>query len=78
MSGVSNTRTHIRLVTTPPKQTPDADETLVEANCVPAAVLHFGTRSTVAELAVTTVLKNEYVAQLSSPEAAVLEASKYR
>lgn len=73
------TNSHIfHSVTTPPKLTLNSDETLVEANCVPAAVLHFGALSAETAAAATTVLKSEYVAQLSSPEAAVLAATAYR
>lgn len=62
-------------VITPPKQILDVETTLVEANCVPTAVLHYGR---LTDAATTAVLRPEFVAQLTTPAAAVLEASKYR
>lgn len=62
-------------VTTPPKQILAADARLVELQCVPTALLHFGT---VADTTVTSFLKPECAAKLSSPSAAVMEAAKFR
>lgn len=53
------------------------DETLVEANCVPAAVLHFGRGGSVVETN-QQILRAEVAEQLSSPAAAVQEAMRYR
>lgn len=67
----------IPAVTTPPKRLLLDEETLVEANCVPAAVLHFGRGSSVVETN-QQILRADIAEQLSSPAAAVQEAMKYR
>lgn len=63
-----------QIVTIPPKTIIPTDKTLVEADCVPTAILHFGTDENVSG----DILKAEYLEKLTTPDGAVLAASRSR
>lgn len=66
---------HAHTDTTPPKQLLAKDDRLIEIQCVPSALLHFGVTDSDGK---GKFLKDEYANRLSSPSAALLAASKSR
>lgn len=63
------------LYITPPKTVLDKDSRLVENHCVPMALLHFGTDESSSN---TNLLRDEFLAKISTHKAAVWAASKSR
>jgi len=64
------------LYITPPKNILDKNSCLVENHCVPMALLHFGTNETCDVN--TNLLKDEFLAKISTHKAAIWAASKSR
>lgn len=63
----------IILVTTPPKNILPKTSRLFEVNCVPSAVLHFGTNDKC-----DAILREDIRAKVSSPDASLSLALKER
>lgn len=60
---------------TPPKNILDKNTCLVENHCVPMALLHFGTNESCDS---TNLLRDEFLAKMSTHKAAIWAASKSR
>lgn len=75
---LANENLDFHLFTIPPKKLLPNEVTLLEANCIPNAVLHFGVNETDALPTLVSYLKNEHLLQLTSPEGAFYIASKSR
>lgn len=65
------------LFTIPPKRILPKDKNLLEVDCVPTAVLHFGTDDQ-PQNENQTFLKEEILTKLTSPDGALLSATKSR
>lgn len=63
-------------VTIPPKTILDLDKTLLELDFVPNALVHFSLED--ETLSDTKVIRDEFLKQLTCPEAAIYAANKFR
>lgn len=68
------TNLHISDIT-PPKNVLDKNTCLVENHCVPMALLHFGTNESCDN---TNLLREEFLAKISTHKAAIWAATKSR
>ncbi|XP_055842826.1 tether containing UBX domain for GLUT4 [Episyrphus balteatus] len=75
---LTNEDLDFHLFTVPPKKLLPHDKTLLEVNCIPNAVLHFGVNECDALPSLLSYLKKNYLMQLTSPEGAFYIASKSR
>ncbi|XP_055911414.1 tether containing UBX domain for GLUT4 [Eupeodes corollae] len=75
---ITNEDLDFHLFTVPPKKLLPKDKTLLEVNCIPTAVLHFGVSETDALPSMLSYLKKQFLLQLTSPEGAFYIASKSR
>ncbi|TDG42429.1 hypothetical protein AWZ03_011150 [Drosophila navojoa] len=67
-----------QLFTIPPKKILPVNETLLELNCVPNAVLHFLFVNEKLNAKTNKFLQDKYIAQLTSEEGALFAVQKYR
>lgn len=75
---LANTNEKFHLFTIPPKKVLPADDTLLELNCVPNAVLHFAYLQENLNAASNRFLKEKFTEQLTSEEGAHFVVQKYR
>lgn len=75
---LANPSEKFHLFTIPPKKILPTDETLLELNCVPNAVLHFTFVQDNLNAVTNSFLQEKFIAQLTSEEGALYAVQKYR
>ncbi|KAH8417660.1 hypothetical protein KR222_003642 [Zaprionus bogoriensis] len=75
---LTNPNEKFQLFTIPPKKILPAEETLLELNCVPNAVLHFAFVNERLNADSDRILQEKFMDQLTSEEGALFAVQKYR